>query len=373
MNHAKTSETKVEAPAQPAPAAPQPSSLAAVPAASQQLSAPAGGAELAAMADLAGDIAGLGATTLEATGGITDDPVRAAQASVVDELAKGGPAFGAFLRSVGLAVAETQGALDKTLVETSKALSEAKVQTVAMFTQELKDDGTFDKATPVMQELPLIAFVQPTAYQFTTVHLTADMEASEFNTANGFNIKKDHSDFGADLKASYSVFGGFGGSLDASYNNTHDETQERKSSSERKAAGKLHMEATLEPRPAFALPQPFVVQKGPKLGVLVTGRKELDKDGNETTDPKLVTQRTVTAVATLLDKDGKPMATKALDVACDNANIGVVVADGGKTTTDGTLTITLKRTGLTAESSAAVSALLRVSMNLVNASVPVSV
>jgi hypothetical protein len=107
---------------------------------------------------------------------------------------------------------------------------------------------------------------------------------------------------------------------------------------------------------------------------MVTGRQELDKDGQETTDPKAVTQRVVTAVATLLDKEGKAMATKPLDVACDNASIGIVVADGGKTTSDGTLTITLKRTGLSAESSTApVSALLRVSMNLVNASVPVSV
>ena len=371
MTHTRTTETRVEAPAHAAPVAPQQEPAApVVPAASQQLSIPAGAT---ALADMAEAIVGLGVSTLEATGGITSDPVRAAQASVTDELEHGGPAFGSFLRSVGLAVADTQGALDATLVSTAKALSEAKVQTVAMFTQELKEDGTFDKATPVMQELPLISFVQPTAYQFTQVHLTADMEVSEFNTANGFNIKKDHSDFGADLKASYSMFGGFGGSLDASYHNSSDETQERKSSSERKSAGKLHMEATLEPRPAFALPQPLIVQKGPKLGLLVTDRKQLDKDGAETTDPALVTQRTVTAVATLLDKDGKPMAAKSLDVACDNGNVGIVVADGGKTGTDGTLTITLKRTGLTPENTAAVTAQLRVSMNLVNASVPVSV
>lgn len=371
MSQVKAQETKVEA-----PAASQPSIAPAVPAASQQLAAaPAGAAELA---DMTSAIAGLGVSTLDATvpaatGDISDDPVRAAQASVVDELAKGGPAFGAFLRSVGLAVAETQAALDKTLVETSKALSEAKVQTVAMFTQELKEDGTFDKATPITEELPLIAFVQPTAYQFTQVHLTADMEASEFNTANGFNIKKDSTDFNFNAQGSYSMFGGFGGSAGTDLTIKSDETKERKSSSERKAAGKLHMEATLEPRPAFALPQPFVVQKGPKIQLMVTDRKELDKDGNETTDPKLVTQRTVTAVATLLDKDGKAVATRALDVACDSTAISLAVADGGKTTTDGTLTITLKRTGLTADTIAPVNAVLRVSMNLVNASVPVSV
>lgn len=363
MTTTKPQDTKVEA---PAPA------QASLPASMQMT--PAAGAT--ALVDMASAVAGLAATaTLDAaTGGITDDPVRAAQASVTDELERGGPAFGSFLRSVGLAVADTQGALDQTLVKTAEALAAAKVQTVAMFTQELKDDGTFDKATPVIQELPLISFVQPTAYQFTQVHLTADMEVSEFNTANGFNIKKDHSDYGAELKASYSMLSGFGGSLDAHYNATSDETQERKSSSERKSAGKLHMEATLEPRPAFALPQPLIVQKGPKLSLMVTDRKELDKDGNETTDPKAVTQRVVTAVATLLDKDGKAMATKPLDVACDNASIGIVVTDGGKTTSDGTLTITLKRTGLSADSNTApVSALLRVSMNLVNASVPVSV
>ncbi len=50
-------------------------------------------------------------------------PVQAASADVTDEVEKLGPAFGSFVKSVGLAVAEAQTALDKTLVDTAKALS----------------------------------------------------------------------------------------------------------------------------------------------------------------------------------------------------------------------------------------------------------
>ena len=44
------------------------------------------------------------------------------------------------------------------------------------------------------------------------------------------------------------------------------------------AAGKLHMEATLEPRGDVELPRPFVLQKGPRMQLLVGAREPIHED-----------------------------------------------------------------------------------------------
>lgn len=331
-------------------------------------------AALAPAGDAIATIAGLAATTLAATADAGDsDAVRAAEANIADDLERGGPAFGSFLRSVGLAVADGQAAMDKTLVATSTALAGAQVEVVALFTQELKEDGTMETATPLTMKLPLIQFLHPTAYQFTQVHLTADMEVSEFNTANGLNIKKKSTDFNVNAKLDYSLLGGFSGGGGFNLDIKSSEDSERKSSSERKAAGRLHMEATIEPRPDFALPQPFLVQKGPKLRLVIGDRRELDAAGQPTTDPKLVVRREVDVTATLTAKAGGPAAGKALEAQCDSASVSLNIPNGGVTSSTGELKITLVRSGMTADTSTPAIANLRVSMNLVNATVPVSI
>jgi hypothetical protein len=332
-----------------------------------------GPATLLATAGTAAGIVGLSGTTLDvAPANGSSDAVRAAEAAITDELGRGGPAFGTFIRAVGLAVADTQAALDKILVQTAKELAEAKVDTVALFAQELNDDGQMENATPVIQTLPLISFVHPTAYQFTQVHLSADMEVSEFNTANGLNIKKSSTDVDVKANASYG-FGGLsaGGSVDVGVKSSDE--SERKSGSERKSAGRLHMEATLEPRPDFALPQPFIVQKGPKLRVVIGERRQFDASNTPTDDPKAAVKREVDLLATLTPKQGGTASGKPLDVLCDASAVSLTISNQGKTDGNGNLTITLVRSGLTAETSAPVTANVRVGMNLVSASVPVSI
>ena len=123
----------------------------------------------------------------------------AAESNVTDELSGGGVAFGEFAKSVGLAVAAAQAALDKTLVETAKALSETEINTVAIFEQQIKDDdGTMDKGVVHIQKLPLTNYLMPTAYQWSRVYLEADMNVQEFNSRSGFNIQQKH--FSADTR-----------------------------------------------------------------------------------------------------------------------------------------------------------------------------
>jgi hypothetical protein len=134
--------------------------------------------------------------------------VEASPADVTDELEKGGPAFGAFVKAVGLAVADAQQKLDETLVTTAKALSETQIDVIAVFEQQLDDDGQMDKGIIHMQKLPLINYLMPTAYKWSRVYLEADMKVKEFNGANGFNIKGKSNSFSVGASANYGVLTG---------------------------------------------------------------------------------------------------------------------------------------------------------------------
>lgn len=64
---------------------------------------------------------------------MADKRAKASESDVTDELEKGGPALGAFLKATGLAVAGSQEELDETFRETAKLLSEAEVEVIAVF------------------------------------------------------------------------------------------------------------------------------------------------------------------------------------------------------------------------------------------------
>ena len=122
---------------------------------------------------------------------VADVGETAAESDITGELSGGGVAFGEFTKSVGLAVAAAQAALDKTLVTTAKALSETEINTVAVFEQHINDDdGKMDKGEVHIQKLPLTNYLMPTAYQWSRVYLEADMNVQEFNSRSGFNIQQ---------------------------------------------------------------------------------------------------------------------------------------------------------------------------------------
>lgn len=301
-------------------------------------------------------------------------PVTASQADITDELTKGGPAFGTFLTAVGKGVADTQKALDEALISSATALAEKTIEIPVIYQQVLDDEGLpSDESAPVMQTVPLITFIPPTAYAFTQVHLTADMDVSEFNTANGLNIKKSKTDFNVNAKAKYGLIGGFGISGGTNLDVHTDNDATHKSNSEDRAAGKLHMEATLEPRRDIQLPKPFLVQKGPKLRLTAQPAQGFDAATPPvaTSDVTKIVRREVTVVAHLTKQDGTELAGD-LDVVCD----GPVSIDAGTGRTDATtgdLTIKIVRTGMTGESNNPISTVVRASMGLVSASVAISI
>jgi hypothetical protein len=290
----------------------------------------------------------------------------AADSAVSDELTGNGVAFGEMVKSVGLAVAAAQSALDKTLVDTAKALSETEIQTVAVYEQQINDaDGTMQKGNVQLQKLPLTNFIPLTPYAWTRVYLEADANVQEFNSRTGFNIQQRSASAGTSFSANAGLFG-LGGSAKGAASFGTSSTGVDSSLSTDLAAGKLHMEATLEPRTDIEVPQPFIVQKGPRMQLLVGARESLHED-NDATKPVTGTKVVLTAV--LQKTDGSPMeAGKPLSVNISDTTVQYDMTPSGQTDANGKMTITVKREGAAFDPTTSLGAVVRVSFGLVTAS-----
>lgn len=236
------------------------------------------------------------------------EPVQAAPAAITDEMTEAAPAFGQFVKSVGLAVAEAQTSLDKTLVETAKALSDTQIDVIAVFEQQIDDNGQMEKGNVHKEKLPLVNYIMPTAYKWDRVYLQANMKVKEFNTSNGFNIQGKSSSFAAGAQANYG-FAGFGASGSVRYSSSNYQYGGEISSATDEAAGDLQLEATLEPREDIQLPRPFVLQKGPRLKITAGARTDML---NEATPPEII-GRQVTLTADLKSKENNALTGKQLE------------------------------------------------------------
>jgi hypothetical protein len=289
----------------------------------------------------------------------------ASESDITNELSGGGVAFGEFVKSVGLAVAAAQQQLDKTLVDTAKALSETEINTVAVFEQKIKDDdGTMERGEVHIQKLPLTNYLMPTAYQWSRVYLEADMNVQEFNSRSGFNIQQKSFSADARVSGSYGL-GGFGvkGSAGMSYGSSS--TGVDASYGQDVAAGKLHMEATLEPRGDVELPRPFVLQKGPRMQLQVGAREPIYEGGDAT---KPVIGQKVTLTAIVQKTDGSKMdADKPLSLNISESSLNYQAS--GKTDSNGTMSIVVTRSGAMYDPTTPVRAMVRVSFGLVSQSV----
>ena len=284
----------------------------------------------------------------------------AADSDVTDELTGGGVAFGEFVKSVGLGVAAAQTELDKTLRETAKQLSETQIDVIAVFEQQIKDeDGSMDKGNIQMQKLPLINYLMPTAYHWRRVHLEADMSVQEFNARSGLNIQQKSFSAGMSASGGFGIFGG-GFNASASANFSNSSTGVDSSFSTDSAAGKLHMEATLEPRSDVELPKPFILQKGPQLELQVGSRTEIHEDGDPT---KPVISQKVALTALLKMTDGSPNGTKPLSLTISDPSLSFT--SPGKTDANGEMKIEVSRKILDPAADQPVQALVRVSFGLV--------
>jgi hypothetical protein len=300
-----------------------------------------------------------------------DLPGAAEESDITDEVEKGGPALGSFVKSVGLAVAEAQAALDKTLVETTEALSKQNVKVVAVFEQLFDDDGNMEKGNPIVLEQPLAAYIFPTAYQWERVYLEADMNVAEFNAKNGLNIKASSFTIGTDVRASGSMFGfNASGGFDTRFSTSNVSTAA--SASTDTAAGRLHLEATLTPRADLQTPRPFVVQKGPQI-TLSAGTIEdiMSAPPANSSDPATVIGRKATIGVVSLKKDGSGNQ-KNLVVTVEPASLSISSSPANFAPNDqGELTLTVERKGSAFDPAKPIDAIVRVNLRLISQSIAI--
>ena len=271
-----------------------------------------------------------------------ETPVTVSEADITDELEKGGPALGAFLKATGLAVAESQKELDAVFSDTVKVLSNTQVDVIAVFEQVVNDDGSMGEGNVKIQKLPLINYVMPVNYAYSRVYLEANMKVREFNAAKGLNIqgKATRVRFGSSVKAS---FLGVRGGTSLSVGHSEFDRDRQLSTATDEAAGDLHLEATLEPRDDTQLPSPIVLQKGPKLAVRMTSRGEVTGPAGAPGDPPppAVGRQAVFEVS-LKKTDGANHSGQDLNLDVSDP---MVEMEAQSTTTDasGKILVTLKR------------------------------
>lgn len=309
--------------------------------------------------------------------GLRDVGDPAASSDVTKELADTGPALKELLLAMGLGVAESQTALDKTLVATAKALSETKIEVISVVQQKLDDEGKLESTTPITQELPLVNYIMPTVYAFTSARLKVDSHVSEFNTANGFKVQGKSQSFSAGLNASYSRRAGFGISGSASYGYSDYSASGASSYGSDYAAGNVQMEVLLEPR-QVTLPTPVMAVNGPTLSLAVERIANLKQDGTETTDASLATGRRVIVRAEARKEGGAKNDGKTLAITSSNNSITIATFDAAgqaavaTSATDGTLRIWLDRNGTAADPVKTLETNLRVCLGLVCQTIAIS-
>ena len=297
-------------------------------------------------------------------------PTAKTEASITKEAAAGGPAFGDFIKSVGLGAAAAQKELDQDLVDTAKKLSETNIEVIAVFEQVLDDDGQLKEGIPHNAKLPLINYLMPTAYQWTRIFLTADMQVSTFSSESGFNIKSHSDNFSAGVSGSAGMFGGsISGHVEGGFTNTAVGVGSALSQST--AAGQMHMEATLEPRADVRLPRPFIIQKGPRLKLTMAGRSDITQAGATAADPVKVVGHRLPLTAHLTKADGTTAnAGKMLDIRVSEPLIDWAVASQS-TDAGGDVVITLTRQGAAYDPTKVLAAIVTVSFGLVTETIGV--
>lgn len=264
----------------------------------------------------------------------------AGEVAVHDEFAASAPAFGTFVGAVGSSVADAQAKLDKTFIETAQALSKEKVKVVSVFEQVIDDDGKLSQGNVHETELPLINFITPTAYKWSRVYLQADMQIAEFSAETGMRIQGRSTSFNIGARASYGLFSGFGASGSTAFSTSSYGQEVTATAQTDSAAGQLHMEATLEPRDDIRPPQPFILQKGPTLQLLLD--KVEDITGQATNNgPTPVLGRRATIRAVLKKQNGAGNSGKSIDTVLSES--GLTVTSSGDTNGDGVTNLTIER------------------------------
>ena len=206
--------------------------------------------------------------------------------------------FGNVLASVGIAVAESQKALDDGVIAGIKKLNDTRIRVVTQVVQELNEDGVPDasKTKLITNELSALNFFTPAFHHFEQVELSMDLTVGEFHAEQGLKFHNEQQ------SSSFAGGGswGFGGWFNASHSSSQQNLEINRSQDVAWSSGQVHVSALLTERPTGTFPAPATVEIGPQL-YITQGPISEQKTG------EVVTGRSVDVVIQVRKRDGSPM------------------------------------------------------------------
>lgn len=249
------------------------------------------------------------------------------------------PSFGEILKAVGSGVAKAQRALDDSVRDTVKQLSDTKIKVVTDVVQQI-DDDTGEPLAPqpedlITQELSVLNFVTPSVHEWKYVALSMDMSVAGMSEKTGMRFSS--ASFAASRQSSGLAFGFIGlGSTSVSADFSTVRTNVQREAEW--ASGQVQLDALLAPRRTNKLPVPATVEKGPQIFV-VQGRTTDVKDGAGAS-AKLV-ERNVEITVTVLKASGA--ANSGKNPLIEAPGLLREAVAGGATNTEGKVKYRLRR------------------------------
>ena len=228
-------------------------------------------------------------------------------------LGEGAPVFGQVLKNIGLAVAESQKALDEGVITGIKKLNDTKIKVVTQVVQELNDDGLPDasKTQLVTNELSVLNFFVPTFHEWKNVELSMDLSVGEFDATQGVKFHAEQESTSVGAGGSKSAWG-FSGWFSASHSQSEQTVNVESSQDVSWSSGQVRVSALLGPRRTGKFPTPATVEIAPQIYVTQGAISEQKTD-------EVVTSRAVDVMIEIRKRDGSKM----------QEGVPIVVESGG--------------------------------------------
>ena len=259
-----------------------------------------------------------------------------AEANVTDELLNAGIAFGDLVLTTGQAVAETQNKLNATSASSASALATTTVDVIAVQEKIYDDQGNIENMVTHTRKLPLINFIDPVFYEWTSVRLQGQFYANELVAASSSQRYQSTSKKKSGQGGFFVLLGGGRTTLDISSTTTDFATD----STQDISYGRVRMNAMLRPRADIGVPKPTQVLRGPRLSIS-------EGEISDIMDGSLLTARTMSLLIQYNLRNGNPIENKTISIETDGVSweyAGVATTD-----TDGQVEILLRRTFLDEE------------------------
>jgi hypothetical protein len=254
-------------------------------------------------------------------------------ADVSDELLRSGMSFGKMVQTTGQAVADTQLKLNETGAAMASALATTLVDVIAVQETIYDDDGNIDSAQTFTRKLPLINFIDPVFYEWSSVRLQGRFSASELVSSQENTSNSGSNSFGfGGVGISFGIIGV--GGIGTSSNNTSSASDVDQSFD--RSFGQVRASALLEPKRDIGVPAPRQVVRGPSLNIVSGAIVDVLAAG-------ALTARTMSALLELRRQDGTPITGKAISIETDGAPWGFSTPGAETTDANGQVAITLRR------------------------------